>query len=361
MRYIRLLKQLIDLTLLSCSMLTLSQVARCGIIISMVRFVLIDGNAIMHRAFHALPPLTNRSGELLNAVYGFSTMLLKVIADLKPDYLAVAFDTPAPTFRKMLYLGYQAKRPVMDEGLSGQFPYAYEVVKSMGVTLVQKEGYEADDVIGTLAQRAVHRTKGIVHSGIDEVVIVTGDRDLYQLVNEKVKIYGPVRGLSEAEMFDEKRIEEKMGVRADQIVDYKGLVGDGSDNYPGVAGIGPKTAVNLIREFGDLGDIYRNLDKAGEKFGEKVKEKLIKGEELGKLSYKLATIVKNVPLSVKLDKCRFEFNDQVKESLANQMRQLGFKSIAERLEGREKQEARGPYRVNGKRDKKKGDGQLGLL
>ena len=108
------------------------------------RLVLIDGNAIMHRAFHALPPLTNRSGELLNAVYGFSTMFLKVIADLKPDYLAVAFDTPAPTFRKMMYLGYQAKRPVMDEGLSGQFPYAYEVVKSMGVTLVQKEGFEAD-------------------------------------------------------------------------------------------------------------------------------------------------------------------------------------------------------------------------
>lgn len=292
----------------------------------------------MHRAFHALPPLTNRSGELLNAVYGFSTMLLKVINDLKPNYLAVAFDTPAPTFRKMLYLGYQAKRPSMDEGLSGQFPYAYQVVKSLGVPLIQKEGYEADDVIGTLALRATSHaekrgSKTLKNAEkIDEVIIVTGDRDLYQLVNKKVRIYGPVKGLSEAEMFDEKRIEEKMGVKPEQIVDYKGLVGDGSDNYPGVAGIGPKTAVLLLSKYQTFEKIFDNLGEVRNEFGQTVYGKLKAGKELGFLSKKLATIVRDVKIDADLKKCQFEFNQEVKENLIKQMRGLGFKSIVERLE-----------------------------
>ncbi len=162
--------------------------------------VLIDGNAILHRAFHALPPLTNRAGELVNAVYGFSTMLLKVINDLKPDFLAVAFDTPEPTFRKMEYLGYQAKRPAMDEGLVGQIEKVREVVKAFGIPIFQAPGFEADDVIGTLARQACQKSKiKNQKSKIDEVIIVTGDRDMIQLVGPKVKVYAPGRRMSGAE------------------------------------------------------------------------------------------------------------------------------------------------------------------
>ncbi len=221
----------------------------------MSKLILIDGNAILHRAFHALPPLTTKRGEPINAVYGLISMLLKVIQDLKPTHIAVCFDEKEPTFRHKEFVAYQAQRPPVADELSGQFEKARAVINAFGIPIYSKSGYEADDVIGTLVQLAVsHRP-----SAIDEVVIVTGDKDQLQLVNDKVKVYMPISGLSSAKLMGEDEVIEKMGVPPNQIDDYKALVGDPSDNYPGVAGIGPKTAIVLLSKYNSLDGIYKNL------------------------------------------------------------------------------------------------------
>jgi DNA polymerase-1 len=296
----------------------------------MERFVLIDGNAILHRAYHALPTLTSRSGELVNAVYGFTTMLFKVISDLKPKYLAVAFDTEKPTFRHQEYIGYQAQRPKMAEELAGQIEKVHQVLVSMGIPIFQREGFEADDVIGTLANQVIKKKKKI------EVLIVSGDRDITQLIKGKIKVYVPLKGLSEAKIFDEKEVKEKIGVFPWQIPDFKGLVGDPSDNYPGVPGIGPKTAVELLKRFKTLEEIYQNLDKVGKFFPKGVVEKLIQGRELAELSKKLATIVLDVPLKIDLERCRFFFGEKEKERVIQKFREFGFKSLISRISGSEK-------------------------
>ncbi len=293
----------------------------------MQRLVLIDGNAILHRAYHALPPLTNRSGELVNAVYGFSTMLLKVISDLDPQFLIVVFDTPKPTFRKMEYFGYQAKRPQMDDELAGQIEKVKEVVKSFGIPIYTKAGYEADDVIGTLARQAVQSKKVKKQEGVDEVIIVTGDRDLMQLVGPKVRVYAPVRGMSEAEMFDEKRVEEKLGVKPGQIVDYKGLTGDQSDNYPGVPGVGPKTTSELLKKYQTLENLYQHLDQLPENLGKKLEE----GKELALLSQKLARIINDVSVKLDLENCQFDLSTEEKEKVIEKFKEFGFKSLVARI------------------------------
>src|SRR3989344_3525742 len=201
----------------------------------MNKLVLIDGNAILHRAYHAIPPLTSRTGEPINAVYGLVSMLLKTIDDLKPSHLAVCFDRPEPTFRKKIYQAYQAQRPETEESLSSQFAKAKEVLDSMRIKIFEMPGYEADDLIGTIAEKSVK---------INEVVIVTGDRDILQLVDDrkKIRVFMPIVGLSNGRVFKEEDVFSKLGVLPNQIIDYKALVGDASDNYPGVFGIGPKTA-----------------------------------------------------------------------------------------------------------------------
>ena len=298
------------------------------------RLVLIDGNAIMHRAYHALPPLTGRNGQLLNAVYGFTTMLFKVINDLKPRYLIVAFDTGKPTFRQAEYLGYQSKRPHMDEELSGQFPLVLELLEAMGIPVMTKEGFEADDVIGTLARKAA---KG--KNQVDEVVIVSGDRDLLQLVNDKTKIFMPVKGISEAELVNPERVKEKMGVPPESVVDFKGLTGDASDNYPGVPGIGPKTAIQLLEKYKTIDNLYRNLENVRKEFGENIFEKLKEGEDLAKLSRKLATIIVQVPVEFNPQKSLFEFREKEREKIIKKLEEWRFKSIIERL--KPKKTARG--------------------
>jgi len=289
---------------------------------------LIDGNAILHRAYHALPPLTNRSGELVNAVYGFLRMLFKVVENLKPAYLAVAFDTPHPTFRHQEFVGYQAQRPVMEAELSSQIDKVRGVLREMGVAIFEKPGFEADDVLGTIAHRATdyHRSKKPIttdKTGM-EVVIVSGDRDLMQLVNEKTKMYLPTKGISEAVMVDEEGVEERIGVRPAQIPDYKGLVGDPSDNYPGVAGIGPKTAVRLLAEFGSLEKVMGMVKE------ERLVDKLTKGKETAVLSKKLAIIRSDVPLNFNLERCQAP--EVGSEKVMAVLRSLGFKSLIGKTE-----------------------------
>lgn len=254
----------------------------------MTKLVLVDGNAIMHRAFHALPSsLTTETGDPINAVYGFTSMILKIIEDLKPTHIAVCFDRKEPTFRKKEFKEYQAHRPEMDTGLSSQFPKAKEVVESMRIPIYEKAGFEADDVIGTVAKK----TK------VKSVVIVTGDRDILQLVDNKIKVYLPVKGLTNAQLMDEEMVKEKMGVRADQIIDYKGLVGDPSDNYKGVPGIGPKTAEKLLEKYDSFKSIYKNIGK----IDKKVAEKLKKYKKSAEMSYRLAKIITNVKVKYDLE------------------------------------------------------------
>jgi DNA polymerase-1 len=282
----------------------------------MSKLVLIDGNAILHRAYHALPPLTTPNKEPINAVYGFVSMLLKVIQDLKPSHLAVAFDRPEPTFRHKEFKAYQAQRPEVHADLISQFAKAHQVVQAFGIPIYDKKGFEADDVIGTIAQK----------SQTDETVVVTGDRDLLQLVTNKIKLYMPVRGLADAKLFGLKEAEERMEVIPEQIVDFKALVGDQSDNYKGVPGIGPKTASSLLKEYGSLEDIYKNLDK----ISLKTKELLKKYKASAFQSQKLAQIVKDVKIDFDLTKSA---QWQVDSPQINKLfDEFGFRTLKQRVE-----------------------------
>jgi len=282
------------------------------------KLVLIDGNAILHRAFHALPPLTTRSGEPINAVYGLISMLLRVISDLNPTHIAVCFDVKAPTFRHKIFKEYQSQRPPTHDDLSSQFEKAKRVIKTFGIPIYEKSGFEADDVIGTIAY-SVQRTAD------SEVVIVTGDRDLLQLVNDKVKLYMPILGLSAGKLMGIEETKEKIGVEPELIADFKALVGDPSDNYKGVAGIGPKTAINLLNKYGSVDGVYKNLKQ----IPQKIREKLIKDRKNAVLSHKLATIVKNVP--VKLDLESAGKWDVDSKKVLELFKEYGFKTLTERV------------------------------
>jgi len=294
----------------------------------MKRLVLIDGHAILHRAYHALPPLTTSAGELVNAVYGFTTMLLRVVDELKPNYLIVAFDTPKPTFRHAEFVGYQAQRPKMEDELAGQIEKVQRIVRALGIPIFAVEGYEADDVIGTLAKRAAKRKI--------EVVIATGDRDMFQLIGPEIKIYAPVKGMSEARIFDYQAVEEKMGVKPEQMVDYKSLVGDPSDNYPGVPGIGPKTAAQLLHQYQTMDNLYKHLDKLSEVQA----QKLVEGKESAELSRKLARIMVDVPIELDLEKAQFVLTDEEKARAIEEFKVLGFRSLMERLGGESKSKSK---------------------
>jgi DNA polymerase-1 len=283
----------------------------------MSKLVLIDGNAILHRAYHAMPPLTTKRGEPIGAVHGFVSMLLRIIQDLKPTHIAVCFDRKEPTFRHEEFKEYQAHRPEMDKDLELQFDKAKDVISAFGIPIYDKARFEADDVIGTLAKQA--------EKDIEEVVIVTGDKDILQLVSGKTKVYFPVRGLSEAKLMGEKEVVEKMGVEPSQIDDYKALAGDPSDNYPGVPGIGPKTATKLLAEYKTVKDIYKNLKSIPSQTAKKLKE----GEESAKVSQRLAEIVTSVPIKLDL-KDADDWGVDRKEVL-DLFAKFGFKTLTKRV------------------------------
>lgn len=274
----------------------------------MTRLVLIDGNAILHRAYHALPPLTTPDGTMVNAVYGFTSMILKIFHDFKPMYMAVAFDRPEPTFRKTLYKEYQATRPKMEDALATQIPKVQDMVRAFGIPVYEAAGFEADDVIGTVCRNVK-----------EDIVIVTGDRDILQLVDGRVKVFMPTKGLSEGKLYGEKEVEEKLGVAPKQIPDLKALMGDSSDNYPGVAGIGPKTAVKLIATYGSIEKMYKS---------DAVTQKLRQGEGDARLSKDLATIRTDAPVEIgELSEIMTLDTPEAREKLA----ELHFPSLIKRL------------------------------
>ena len=286
----------------------------------MSKLVVIDGHAILYRAYHALPLLSTPNGRLVNAVYGFCRMLLKIIADFKPRYLLVAFDIPKPTFRHKKFIGYQIKRPKMDKELAGQIVIVKEVLRAMKVKFLAKEGYEADDIIGTLSRQVSLKSEL-------KIVIVTGDRDLMQLVNQQTNLFIPIKGLGNGQVVDKRYVEKDLEVRPDQVVDYKALMGDNSDNYPGVAGVGPKTAVKLLQKFGSLDNIYCSLDKIE---SASLAAKLKKGKKAAYLSQDLAKIRCSIPLKIKIKDLRLK--DWRNEATVEVFKNLGFRSLVKEME-----------------------------
>lgn len=267
--------------------------------------LLIDGNAIMHRAYHALPPFKSKDGTPTNIVYGFLSMLHKVINDFKPEYLASVFDTPKPTFRNKIFKDYQIQRPKIEDDFIVQIPLVKKALDSAGVYRLEKDGYEADDLIGTIS-RFFEKNKF-------RVIIVSGDKDIFQLIDENVYVAAPQLGLANIKIFNQEEVEQKLDVAPKQIIDYKALAGDPSDNYPGARGIGPKTASKLIHQYKTIDDIYKNLDKID---SEKVRMILEKEKDNVYLSKKLATILTDVEINMDIEKLKFKgFNNNLKEFL----------------------------------------------
>jgi len=221
------------------------------------RLIIIDGNALVHRAYHALPPLSTKKGEIVNAVYGFLLVFLKVIKDFQPDFVVATFDLAAPTFRHKKFTDYKATRHKAPDELYNQLPKVKEVLKVFNVPIFEKEGFEADDVIGTISESVSKKSPHKI-----ETFILSGDLDTLQLINPQTKVYTFRKGLKDTVLYDEKKVEEKYGgLVPKQLSDFKALKGDPSDNVPGVPGIGEKTAIDLIREFKNLKDLYKDIDK----------------------------------------------------------------------------------------------------
>jgi len=252
------------------------------------KLFLIDGSAVFYRSYYAFirNPLINSKGENTSATFGFLSTLFKLIEDEKPQYLAVIFDTKEPTFRHEMYHDYKATREKMPEEMSATFPRLIEALKTMKVSIFDKAGYEADDIIATVCNKTSHLDL--------DVYILSGDKDLAQLVNDKVFLYNPPRsGRNNPEILDHTKVKEKYGVTPEQILDYLTLMGDSSDNIPGVPGIGKKRAVELVTQFNDFDNIYRNLESVK---SEKIKNNLVEYKEQAILSKRLVLLEKNTPI-----------------------------------------------------------------
>ncbi len=287
------------------------------------RLVLIDANSLIYRAYHALPPLSTKKAEPVNAVYGFLLVFLKAIREFQPDFVVACFDSPGPTFRHKRFKEYKAKRPPTPEDLASQIPKVKEVLSAFGVPIFEKKGFEADDLIGTVSK--------ISPSDI-EVIILSGDMDILQLVNSRTKVFFLKRGIKNTHLYDQKRVKEEYDLSPSQIVDFKALRGDPSDNIPGVAGIGEKTAVDLLKRFGSLEDLYRELEansKEVKKIRQKIRELLLRHKAEAFLSKDLAKIKKDIPLRVGLEECSFEKYNR--EKAVESLKKFEFYSLTEKL------------------------------
>lgn len=289
------------------------------------KFVLIDASAIIHRAFHALPPLTTKSGRLVNAVYGFCLILLKVINEIKPDYLVCAFDSEKPTFRHKEYLEYKAKRIKKGQELYSQFPIIKDVLASFSVPILQADGYEADDIIATVVAKLKAQADLKTSKPQIETIIVTGDLDTLQLVDRNTKVYVMRKGLTDIAIYDQDKTVKRYGFLPSFLADFKGLAGDSSDNIPGVRGIGEKLATDLIKKYKTLEGVYQHLNE----HPEKVRRLLEEGKTSAFLSRRLATLANDAPINFNLESCRFLDYDP--QRVANLFSQLDFNSLIGRL------------------------------
>ena len=292
----------------------------------MKKLVLIDGNSIMNRAFYGImgsKTLTTKDGKYTNAIYGFLAILFKLLDDEKPEYIAVSFDLKAPTQRHKLYDGYKANRKGMPNELAEQMPIIKEILRAMNIDIVEKEGYEGDDIIGTLSKYG--EKKGL------EVIILSGDRDTFQLATDNVKIHIPrtKAGKTETEIFDRSKVKEVYGIEPKQLIEVKGLQGDTSDNIPGVPGIGEKTALSLIQKYETIDNLYKKLEAGESDLKGKQKEKIEENKELAYLSRTLGEINTDVPIGDTLEELKTEEWDRQK--VLEIFKELNFKRYIERF------------------------------
>ncbi len=286
-------------------------------------FMIIDGSAILYRAFHAMPSLTSPEGAPTGAVHGFFSMFLKLMQGVNPDYIAVAFDRGKPTFRQKLYPEYHANRPKAPDDLKAQFTSVRELLAEIGIPVYELDGFEGDDLIGSINQKLNEERKDMI------VYIVTGDRDMLQLVDEDTRVLMPVKGISEVMIYDTARVVEKYGIRPDQVVDLKAFMGDSSDNYPGVPGVGPKTAMTLLLEYEHFETVFKNLSEIEAK-NPKLAKKLGDYADQAAMAQKLATIDTKVDFD-------FSINDSdvalfTKEKFAQAFKKFTFNTLTRRLD-----------------------------
>ncbi|MBI3754013.1 MAG: DNA polymerase I [Deltaproteobacteria bacterium] len=297
------------------------------------QLLLIDGSSYIYRAFHAIPHLSNSKGLPTNAIYGFAQMLLKVIKDFKTDHIAVAFDVKGPSFRHKMYEEYKAHRPEMPDSLKPQIPYIKELVRAFNIPALEMQGYEADDIIGTLSRHM--REKNI------EVIIIAADKDMLQLIDENTTMIDTMKD----KRFSVQEVRKRFGVEADRVVEIMGLAGDDSDNIPGVKGIGEKTAVKLIREFGTIENLLSNIDKVKEKG---IREKLEKYAEDARLSRMLAVIDTNAPVAYTFEELAVKPPDYSR--LKELLKELEFSKLLKEIIQEEPAEEKGEYTAVTDRD-----------
>lgn len=291
-----------------------------------IELLLVDGSALLHRAYHAYPNLTSKDGTPVNAVYGVAAMLVSALDEIKPEYVAVAWDLPKPTFRHEKYIAYKAHRPKTDEELIDQIPMVKRLIDAFGLSQIEMEGYEADDIIGSVGDK--------YKSKVDQVVVLTGDQDAMQLVEERIGVLVPGRAREPQKLYARDDVREKYGIDPEQIVDYKALTGDASDNIPGIVGVGPKTAVTLLHNWETLDEIYGSLDQVEEKMGARIRKMVEDGRDSAYLSRELAQIKRDIEIEETLEQMAFETlaTERSKEFLQD----LNFRSIVRRLFGEEK-------------------------
>jgi DNA polymerase-1 len=288
--------------------------------------MLVDGHAIIHRGFHAIPNLSTKSGEVTNAVYGFTMILLRALTDIKPDFAAVAFDLPKPTFRDAIYKEYKGTRVKSPDELHAQIPRCKEIVRALGMQIFEDEGYEADDVLGTMARLIEKENEG---KDDYQTLVVTGDLDTLQLVNEHTKVYTMRKGLTDIVIYDPKAVRERYGITPAQFVDFKAIKGDASDNIPGVTGIGEKGASELIQKFSSIENIYKHLDE----LKPRQREMFESQREQVQMSYELSRIHCDVDLKPNLN--HQHFNETNYRETVRLFQELEFKSLIAKLPKRE--------------------------
>ena len=288
--------------------------------------IIIDGNALVHRAYHALPPLTTKTGEVVNAVYGFLLVFFKAIKEFQPDYIVATFDALGPTFRHKKLKLYKVKTKKAPDELYAQIPIIKEVLQNFNIQIFEKQGFEADDLIATISEQAL---KQQVYPKIN-TYILTGDLDALQLVNDNTKVYTLGKGIKNTIVYDEEKVIERFGVLPKQIVDFKALAGDAADNIPGAEGIGQKTAAELLQEYKDIENLYKAIER-GEDWDIKsrIRDILIQNKEQVFFSQFLAREKTDVDIDFNLEKCAWK--DYNKEKVKKIFEQLNFYTLIARL------------------------------
>ena len=282
------------------------------------KFILIDGQGLIYRSFYALPKLTTSNGRIINAIYGFTMMLAKLLEQEKPDYIMIALDMPAPTFRHIKYKEYKANRKKMPKELIEQIPLIKQVIRNYNISICEKEGYEADDIIGTVAKDA--ESKHL------DTLIITGDRDAYQLISSNTRVMMTIKGITETKLINVEDIKDKYGIAPEKIIDFLALKGDASDNIPGAPGIGEKTAILLIKEFGSVNSILADPDQISKK---SLRDKIKNNKELITMSKELATINRDVPLKIDFNLLKIKIPNY--DELWNIFNELEFGNLLKKI------------------------------